>query len=145
MDVKGLLKSTTSEISSISTEVKELSKIHTELFKVELEECGDYVKKKVVAGVVAGLMAFLMTCVFLAALISALGILLRSYLPEGLQPFSWHIVASFFSFIFLLIIFTCVKTLKRKPEASFFSLSKQELQNNREWLQNIYKKKNKTS
>lgn len=145
MSVKGILKNATGELNAISSEVKELSQVHAQLLKVEAQECADFIKKKVIAGVMLALIGFFLACVILMTGISAGGIFLKEHLPEGAQPFSWHIVAASVSLFFLLIILICLALLKKKPTEAFFSQTKQEIQNDKVWLQNLTKRKSDNS
>lgn len=145
MSVKSLLKDATGELNSISAEVKELSQVHAELLKVEAEECADFIKKKVVTGVTLALLTFFLTCVLLTAGISALGILLKEHLSEAWQPFSWHLVAGAVSILLLILILIYNVLLRRKPQEAFFSQTKKELQNDKEWLLNLSKNRNENS
>ncbi len=145
MNLKNILKDATGEISNISSEVKELSQVHAQLLKVEAKECTDFIKLKVIAGVTLALIAFFLVCVLLTAGISALGIFLKDFMPKGLQPYSWHLIASGVSLLFLILIMICFSLLKKKPQESFFSHTKKELQNDKIWLQNLSKQKRKSS
>ena len=139
MNLKSLLQNASGEVSTISTEVKELSKIHSELLKIEASECIQHVKNKVVAGVLLVSVLFFLICTMLVAGISALGVYVSPLLPEGCQPYSWQIVAASVSLIFIISIICFAVFLLRKPRESFFTHTKQEFQNNREWLQNLSK------
>ena len=142
MDIKKVLQLATSEASTLKTEVKELSRIHAELLKVEAKECADYIKKKIAAGVLLAGIAFFFLCVFLTALIATLGVALKAVLPDAVQPYSWQIVAFLFCALFGIFMGVLIQKLKKKPESPFFSHSKQEFNNNRVWLQNLTKQEN---
>lgn len=145
MNLKSIVQTAKGEVSTISSEVKELSQIHAELLKVEAKELADFIKKKVIVGVVLALFAFFLACVFLTAAIAATGIYIKEMLPVEMQPYSWQLVAASVSLVFLLIIAICALVLKKKPNSPFFSHTKQELQNDRVWLQNLTKQKSKNS
>ncbi len=145
MNLKMFLQNASHEVSNLSTEVKELSRIHSELLKIEASECIQHIKKKViVAGLLCSIFFFLF-CIVLVSGISALGVYIKPLLSEPYQPYSWQIVAASISLIFILAIICCVFFLLRKPKESFFSHTKQEFQNNREWLQNLSKQENNNS
>lgn len=145
MDIKKVLQEVSAEASTISSEVKEISRVHAELLKIEVEECKSFLIKKIVAAVLLAGTAFFLLCVLLTTMISAIGIAVKSYLPEAIQQYSWHIVAVVVAIIFLIVIATCVSLLKKKPGTPFFDSSKKEFNNNKLWLQNLSKSKSNSS
>ena len=125
------------DVASIKQEVQELATIRAELLRVEAAEYGGYLKKKMIT--LAGLLltGFFFLCVLIMALIGALGTWLKSSLPESLQPYSWQLVASGASLLFLIVVLICLAKLKRKPASRPFSHSLQELQNDSTWLKTL--------
>lgn len=108
-----------------------------ELASIEAKEAAEFTAKKAASGIIFGLLALFTWALLLAALTGALAPFADRWLagPWGNVP-GWAAVLFVFAFIhgIAAIIFYC--QLKKGPASPFFELSKKEIENDKQWLNN---------
>lgn len=140
MQIKRKLTEALQEVSALKGDLKEVTEIRRELLKIEAADASAFLKKKLAALVVIMISGFFFACVAIATLIGVLGALLKSVLPESVQPFSWQIVAMIVALVFMIVSLVFLQKLKKKPTEGFFKLSLQELKNDSVWIKSLTSK-----
>jgi len=140
MNIKQTLTDAVHEVSSLKSDLKEVAEIRRELLKIEVEECSSYLKKKIVLLVLLICSGFFFLCLTLVTLIGWIGALMKPFLPDSLQPFSWQLVTLAICLGFMIVGLTCLLKLKKKPSHRFFQSSLQEIKNDSAWLKTLTNK-----
>ncbi len=110
-----------------------------ELASIEAKEAATYASRKVVHGVVLGISLFFVWALVLAGLTGVLAPLATGWLAGKIDWLpGWAAVLFGLAALHTVVALTCVVLLKKKPAAPLFELSRQEIENDKQWL-----KKNK--
>jgi len=110
-----------------------------ELAGLEAKEAAGFAVKKIVHGVILAMSGFFLWCLVLAGVTGVLAPFATKWL-DGKLPWlpGWCAVLFALAILHALVALICIMLLKKKPTEAFFALSRQELENDKQWL-----KKNK--
>ena len=110
-----------------------------ELATLEAKEAAGFAGKKIAYLVILGVSLFFVWCLVLAGLTGVLAPI-ASQLLEGKISWlpGWCAALFALGLLHALVAFICIILLKKKPSEELFALSRQEIENDKQWL-----KKNK--
>ena len=110
-----------------------------ELASIEAKEAAMYAAKKAVYGIVLGMSLFFAWALVLAGLTGALAPMATEWLAGKIDWLpGWAAVLFGLATLHTVVALICVVLLKKKPSTPLFELSRQEIENDKQWL-----KKNK--
>lgn len=108
-----------------------------ELASIEAKEAAGFVTKKIVHAVIMATCGFFIWCLVLAGLTGVLAPIFNDWLHEYVAwqwlP-GWCAVLFGLAIIHAIVAFVCLLLLKKKPGEALFSLTRQELENDKQWL-----------
>lgn len=106
-----------------------------ELASIEAKEAADFAVRKVVAGAILGISAFFVWLLVLAGLTGWLAPVADRWLDgkAGQLP-GWAAVLFTLAILHAIMAVVCLLLLKKKPSTPLFELSRQEIENDKQWL-----------
>lgn len=116
--------------------VSEFIAAKLELASIEAKEAAEFTAKKAVHGVICALCGFFAWLLLLAGLVGLLAKGVDSLLNGKVEWLAgWVVVVILLGILHGIIALVFLKRLKQKPDAPLFELSRQELENDKRWLQ----------
>lgn len=110
-----------------------------ELASIEAKEAAVHASKKAVQGVVLGISLFFAWALILAGITGVLAPIAKEQLAEKMNWLpGWAAVLFGLAILHGLVALMCIIMLRKKTSAPLFELSRQEIENDKQWL-----KKNK--
>jgi len=106
-----------------------------ELAGLEAKEAVGYAGKKIAYLIVLGISIFFTWCLVLAGLTGFLAPVVDQWLEGKTSALpGWCAVLFLLGLIHAIVALVCILLLKKKPAEALFTLSRQELENDKQWL-----------
>ncbi|BDS06124.1 hypothetical protein NT6N_11640 [Oceaniferula spumae] len=106
-----------------------------ELASIEAKEAAGFAASKVVHGVILALCGFFIWCLVLAGLTGVLAPIAGKWLADKVAWLpGWCAVIFALAIIHAIVALICVILIRKKPAAPLFELTRQELENDKQWL-----------
>ena len=106
-----------------------------ELIGIEAKEAAGFAAKKATHGVILAICGFFIWCLVLTALTGILAPVASGYLEGSVDWLpGWCAVLLVLALLHTVVALVCVIRLRKKPTDPLFALSRQELENDKQWL-----------
>ncbi|MFK7909373.1 MAG: phage holin family protein [Akkermansiaceae bacterium] len=122
------------DTSVMKLAVSEFVSARLELAAIEAKEAAEFTVRKVVSAVILALCAFFIWALLLAGLTGLLAGWAQEQLAGHLPGVSgWVIVLFALAIIHTLVAIILIWVIKKKPAAPLFELTRQEIENDKQW------------
>lgn len=122
--------------SQMKTALSGFLAARVELASIEAKEAAQFTAKKVVLGVILGISAFFIWALVLAGLTGVLAPIFEGWLTGKVNGLpGWAAALFALAIIHGIIALIALIGLKKKPASPLFELSRQEIENDKQWLQ----------
>ena len=106
-----------------------------ELASIEAKEAGEFVARKGIQGIILGIALFFFWSLILAGLTGVLAPMADEWLAGKVHWLpGWAAVLFALAVLHGIVAFIFLMGLKKKPAAPLFELSRQEIENDKQWL-----------
>ncbi|MBK1831443.1 phage holin family protein [Verrucomicrobiaceae bacterium R5-34] len=106
-----------------------------ELASIEAKEAAGFVSQKIVHAVIMAACGFFIWCLVLAGITGVLAPIVGGWLADSVAWLpGWCAVLFGLALLHAIVALICLMRLKKKPSEELFGLTRQELENDKQWL-----------